>query len=191
MKVITPPTIEPVSLENVKAQLGISDDDTTTDAILVRRITAAREWVEGYCERSLINQTLEFRMDNFPSDSIIRVPYPDLVSVTSIKYIEPVAGVETTVDSADYTEDLYDHIIRPVFGETWPSPRSEINAVRVQYVAGFGTSSSDIPDAIIDAVVNIVGHWTNYQSALESGVNLTQIPSAIRKVLDNYRTRWF
>ena len=183
-KIITPPTVEPVTLTDVKQQLGIELDDNASDAVLTRRITQARQWVEDYCERALINQTIEFRFSVFPANGIINIPMPELVSVTSVKYID-TDGAEQTMTASDYVADLYDNHIRLAYSASWPNTRFEPNAVRVQYVAGYGVAATDVPENIIDKIGNIIGHWTNFQGAIESGINLTQIPSAVRKVLDN------
>ena len=187
MKVTTEPAVEPVSLSTVKDQLGIADD--ATDFVLSSRIKGARQWVEDYCERALISQTIEFRFDMWPSDGVVKVPLPDIISVTSVKYIDE-NGTEQTASSDDYTGDTFDHVIRNDYGCTWPSPRNEKNACRVVYVAGYGASGSDVPINIRDAIINIIGHWTNYQSQIEHGGNLTQVPGAIRKILNHYRTRF-
>ena len=187
-KVTTQPSAEPASLSDVKNQLGINDD--STDFILSRRIAGARKWVEDYCGRALISQTIEFRFDEWPDEGVIKVPMPDILSVTSVKYIDG-DGVEQTVSSSNYTVDTFDHIIRNNYDYSWPSHRAEKNAIRVVYVAGYGTKKTDVPKNIVDAIINIVGHWTNYQSQIEHGGYLTQVPSAIRRVLDNYRARWF
>jgi len=177
------PAKEPVTKNEVKDQLGISDN--AQDLVIERRITKARLWIEDYCERSLINQTIEFRFDNF--QEIIRVPRPNIVSVTSIKYIDG-DGTETTIDSGEYVADTFDHVIRNAYGYTWPTPRCEKNACRIVYVAGYGTSQDDVPDAIKDELINIVGHWINYQAQQQNGQFITQVPTAIRRILDNYRT---
>lgn len=186
-KVTTAPAAEPVTLEEVKGQLGISSNDDSSDPVLESRITGARQWVEHYCERALISQTVQFRFDSFPT--VIKVPLHDIISVTSITYIDS-NGDEQTVDAATYTVDTYDNVIRLAHGYSWPVPRIEANACRVVYVAGYGTEATDVPANIKDSIINIIGHWTNYAAHMQNGLHLTQVPAAIKKVLDLYRTRF-
>ena len=186
IKIITPPTLEPVSLVEVKDQLGITDD--ALDIIITNRIKGAREWVENYCDRALVNQTIEFRLTTFPE--MIDIPRPDASSVTYIKYVDE-DGVEQTIDSSLYTLDTWNNIIRPVYGQDWPTPRAELNAVRIRYVGGYGSTAASVPDNIRDAIINVVGHWTNYQGRIQAGTVITQVPGAIRKILNEYRTRFF
>ena len=266
--IITHPTVEPVTLTEVKAQLGIQSTDTASDTVLTRHITEARKWAEGYMRRSLMPQTHERRLDAFVEQ--IELPLPPVASVSSVKYID-ADGVLTTVDAADYTLDTTPLVpfVRPVYGESWPSPRDESSAVRVQYVAGYAVSalapaktitaitaatpgvctsashgfadgdlilldiagmteldgalyrvyakatdtfqlanlanngaistaamtaftsgtaqkvSVAVPEIVINAIIILVGHWTNYQSRIESGNFITRVPVAVEQLLDS------
>lgn len=135
---ITAPTAEPVTLTEVKSQLGITD--TNSDSVLTRHITGARKWAEGYMRRSLMPQTHERRLNAF--SDCIELPLPPVVSVASVKYIDS-DGMLATVDAADYTLDTTPQVpfVRPAYGESWPSPRDESSAVRVRYVAGYEVSA--------------------------------------------------
>ena len=64
MKIVTPPLIEPVSLAEVKEQIGIQATDTVSDALITRRIVEARKYAEDYTGRALITQTREKRWDD-------------------------------------------------------------------------------------------------------------------------------
>jgi uncharacterized phiE125 gp8 family phage protein len=186
MKVITPPAIEPVTLANVREQLGINNAaDTASDAVITRRIIEARQWVEGFIRRALISQTLEVRMDCFPE--YIQLPHPPVISVTSVKYID-TDGTEQTMSSSDYVLDDYPLVpfIREAYGTTWPSTRDEPNAVRVRYVAGYGSNATDVPQLIREAIILIVGHWTNFQEQSENGVGLARVPYAVQDMLSQY-----
>jgi len=138
MTLIVAPTAEPITLAEVKARLGIGATDQLTDADIVRRITGAREWAEEHCRRSFMPQTHELRLDAFPCDGQIDLPFPPVTSIVSVKYIAG-DGTLTTVDAADYTLDDFPLVpfVRPVYGESWPSPRAESSAVRVRYAAGY------------------------------------------------------
>lgn len=186
MKVITAPAIEPVTLANVREQLGINDaSDTGSDAIITRRITEARQFVENYTRRSMNTQTLEIRLDTFPER--IELPAPPVISVTSVKYID-TDGVLQTISASNYVLDDYPMVpfIREAYGYSWPSHRNEPNAVRVQYSAGYGPLATDVPQIIRECIMLIVGHWMNFQPQSENGVQLSRIPFAVRDILDQY-----
>ena len=268
--IIIKPTVEPITLDDVKGQLGITAADNASDAQLTRRITQARKWAEDYTGRSLMPQTHELRLDAFPCDGNVELPFPPVVSVSSIKYIAG-DGTLTTVSAADYTLDNFPALpfVRPVYGASWPSPRTESGAVRVQYVAGYAVSalapaktltaitaatpgvvtsvahgfadgdlilldvagmteldgalyrvfantvdtfqlatpSNDgaistaaftaftsgtaqrvavaVPEIIQEAMILLVGHWTNFQGRIEGGQFITRTPAAIEQMLNN------
>ena len=270
MILITAPTVEPVTLTEVKSQLGITTADTASDTQLTRRITEARKWCETYLGRSLMPQTHELRLDAFPACGEIALPLPPVTSINSVKYLESTTGTLTTVDAADYTLDTAPPVpfVRPVYGEDWPSARSESSAVRVQYVAGYtvsalapaktitgltaatpgvatsvahGFADGDlilldiagmteldgalyrvyakatdtfqlanlanngaistaaftaftsgtaqkvavaVPELILEAIILLVGHWTNFQSRIEGGNFITRVPVAVEQMLD-------
>jgi uncharacterized phiE125 gp8 family phage protein len=186
MKVITAPATEPVSLANVREQIGITDaSDTASDAIITRRIIEARQWVEGYIRRALISQTLEIRLDCF--QEYIYLPCPPVSSITSVKYID-TDGTEQTVSTSDYVLDDYPLVpfIREAYDSTWPTPRDEPNAVRVRYVAGYGANATDVPQLIREAIMLIVGHWMNFQPQSENGLTIARVPYAVQDMLSQY-----
>jgi len=159
--IVVNPTVEPITLTALKEQLGITD--TKRDTVLTRRITEARKWAEGHTKRSIMPQTHEYRDDDF--DCEINLQFPPVVAILSVKYIA-TDGTLTTVDSADYTLDTIPVIpfVRPVYGKSWPSPRGESSAVRVQYTAGYtvnATAAAKTITAITKAtpgVVTSAGH---------------------------------
>ena len=156
--------VEPVTLSEAKQQCYIptSDEDSTTEALLNSFIKGARKYGENVTWRSLVDKTLELRMDEFPrayKDSyikrthdlhrnIIELPYGPVVSVTSVKYI--LDDTELTVSSDDYTVDTNSTPgrIEPI--NFWPNTDDVIDAVRVRYTVGYGDSggASTAPEDI-------------------------------------------
>lgn len=63
-KRVTPPAIEPVTLDEAKAHLRV--DINAEDSLITRLISDAREWVERFLRRSLITQTWALYLDAFP-----------------------------------------------------------------------------------------------------------------------------
>lgn len=184
MKVITPPLIEPVSLPEVKQQIGIPDTDTLSDALISRRIIEARNWAESYTGRALITQTREIRWDCFVDEHEL----PSALTVASVKYIDS-DGAETTLSSSDYVLDTYTFIphVRLAYAVSWPSVRAERNAVRIQFTAGYGATADTVPLLIKEAIILLVGHWMNHQPGNENGVTISRVPYAVRDMLDQFR----
>ena len=182
MKVIEQPKIEPVSIAEVKAQLGI--DDTRSDDLIARRIVEARKFVEDYTGRALITQTREKRWDCFVDEHEL----PSALSVVSVKYID-TDGTLQTLASDQYEMDTYPAIpfVQAKDNVTWPSTYAKRNAVRIQYTAGYGPRSSDVEPLIREAIILLVGHWMNFQGQIEGGISISRIPFAVRDLLDPYK----
>lgn len=143
LKLITAPTVEPVTLEQAQAQLrNTSSSDETMIEML---ITVARQHVEGMLHRALITQTWDLYLDAFPCHEI-RIPLPPLQSVTHVKY-DDENGDEQTWSDDDYTVDTVNQPgwVLPVEGVPWPTTFNGVNTVRVRFVAGYPPDTGDSP----------------------------------------------
>jgi uncharacterized phiE125 gp8 family phage protein len=161
------PTSEPLTTAEAKAHLKVdtSDEDTLIDAY----VTAARGWCEQYLRRQLITATWELLLEDFYQESI-PLPWAPLQSITSIVYTDS-DGVSQTVSSSDYTVDIKSTPgqVYPVYGEYWPTPRAERNAVTITYVAGYGAASA-VPEEIRTAIRLLVGHYYEHRGDEGAGV---------------------
>lgn len=140
LKTITGPATEPISLADAKAHCHAGDDE---DAVITLYIAAARERAEFVTGRRFITQTVERVLDSFPTANI-ELPGSPVQSITSVKYLEAVAGVETTMPGADYVldKDSEPGWLMPAYGTQWPSTHPTALAVRVRYVAGWADAAS-------------------------------------------------
>lgn len=186
LKLISAPASEPVTAAEIITRLGITSGDvssTDLDAL----IKGARQWAEQYTERAFITQTWEKRIDAFQEDGIELAKGP-VQSIESVKYVDSAGTVQTLVADTDYVlEDYSDPAwVLPAHGTSWPSPRDEANAVRVQFVAGYGAASA-VPQPIINAIVLMVGQSLRGQSGLENNLYPASVPNAAKEMLNPYR----
>lgn len=142
LKLVTAPTVEPVTLSEVKAQAVIGHD--LDDTLLSVMISAAREHGESLTGRSWAPKTLEVVLDSFPSGAI-ELPASPVTAVTSVKYLD-ADGAEQTMPDTDYYVDTDSLVGRVVPKDAWPETADRLNAVRVRYTAGFAAGS--IPPAL-------------------------------------------
>jgi uncharacterized phiE125 gp8 family phage protein len=175
----TKPTTEPITLEEAKAQLNVTCD--ADDDYIETLITVARTYAEQFQNRSYITQTLELRMDCFPA-YLIELPRPPSISLTSIKYIDTNGDVQT-LDSSKYTTDFNSYVARlvPAFNEVWPTTRRVIDAVTIEYQAGYG-AASDVPETIKQAIRLMIGEWYLYREAIINGT-INKIPFGVDALL--------
>lgn len=99
--VITPPLVEPISLDEAKAQLRIKETATKDDEHISALIKVARDRVEKFCNRFFSEQTVSIVFECSLPDRYIKLPYPDLTSVQSLSYFQD-DGTEVVIDSGDY-----------------------------------------------------------------------------------------
>jgi len=161
LTITTQPAAEPVSTAEAKAHMRVdtSDDDT----LIGDMNTAARELAESFQRRSYINTTWRWTLDGFPghipkppgfdSQHNMRVPRSPLSSVSSIIYLTSTgatATLATTVYRVD--TDTEPGRISLQFGQVWPSTRQVNDAVTIAFVAGFGATSTSVPEKMRTAV---------------------------------------
>jgi len=179
-RVKTQPSVEPVSLSEMRAQLGITQaSDTSRDTIISARIRAAREMVEYYTRSYIINQTVVGYADKF--DDVM--PLKGRVSsIVSVKYLD-TSGIQQTINAANYELDHIAGVLLPAYAYSWPYVRERPNAVQIEYIAGYGAKSEEVPEAIRDAIKFIVGQWEVFQGTIEGGIRPLTIPHAAMQLL--------
>lgn len=179
LRTITPPAAEPVSIATVKAHLRL--DGSTEDALLAIYLAGAREQGEGLARRAFITQTLEMSLDEFPRDGVLSVLRPPLQSVTSVKYTDR-DNVQRTW--TDYDVDIASQPGRIIFNTLPGDALRESGAITVQFVAGYGDTSPDVPSTIQNAVLALVAYW--YEMRM-----IGDVPDGIRDAFMGERVTWF
>ncbi|KKM07694.1 hypothetical protein LCGC14_1731390 [marine sediment metagenome] len=192
----TVPSIEPITTATAKSHLRVTvtDDDTLIDSL----VKAAREYAETATRRALITQTWLLKADGFPSLSsdVIYVPLPPLASVTSITYVDTNGDTQTWAASKyDVSAPKGEHAahgrIALAFGETWPSTRKQIDAVTIEFKAGYGDAASDVPEGIILAMKLLLAHWYDHREAVAHAQTVVEVPLGAKALLHSYRALRF
>jgi uncharacterized phiE125 gp8 family phage protein len=165
---------EPVSLAEAKLHLRVDHDEE--DGLIQGLITAARQLAEGEMQRTLISTTWQMTTDAF--GDALRLEWPRVLGVESLQFVAE-DGQLATLDPADYvldnSNDVSPAYLVPAFGCAWPATRAEINAVRVRYVAGFGSSPVDVPQQIKQWILLHVGAMYANREAV-AGKQMTALP---------------
>lgn len=184
--VVTAPVTEPISLAEIKANLGIDDD--AYDVALIRLRATARQYCEKVQRRAFITQTLDVTY-NLPLTRLI-LPRPPLQSVTSIKYLD-TDGVEQTLDSAYYRVTGTDPgLITLAEGYSWPSVQPVEEPVTVRIVAGYG-DDQDVPQTTKGAMLALIGHWMENREAALAGQTVTAVPFQLESLITLDRDLYF
>lgn len=200
-KLVTAPAVEPVTLAEVKTHLRMDTGDA--DALITSLITAAREWTENYTGRAFINQTWRMWLDNWPLPnrdgiSCVILSRAPLLSVSSVKVYDEDDN-STTWSADNYFVDTAREPGRLALrtGAVWPTFERSANGIAIEYVAGYGSAASNVPETIKTAIKQLVAHWYEHRGdavlspsnrgdtmVLQAFVN---IPLVIQALLAPYR----
>jgi uncharacterized phiE125 gp8 family phage protein len=184
LRVSVPPTVEPVSVAELKEHARI--DHGHEDARLASLITTARLMVEKDTRRKLCTQTVILSLDYLPSYLV-----PDILPIQSISGITYYDANNTlqTLAAATYEADLYAEpiLIRPAFGQTWPTTYDRFGAVLVTMVAGYGAASA-VPEDAKQAILLLASHWVENREAVLTGTISKEIELSYTALTD--RLKW-
>lgn len=169
-RIITPPTVEPVTLEQAKVHLREDLSDAGNDARINTLIAVGRQAAEHRTARAVMLQTIELTLDAFTA--CIELHNPPVIAVTSVTYTD-TDGASVVLDPSAYTLDNSSEPARlvPAYGTTWPATQASVNAVRIRYTAGYSGSAdaavarAAVPDALKQWVLLAVGDMYEYGTA--------------------------
>lgn len=192
------PTIEPVTVEQVKTGLRI--DGYEEDLYIPSQIARARRWCENFCQRAFITQTLRYSFDDFANQSrkevpvpgLIYLPRPRLIAISSITYVD-YAGTTQTLSSTEYQSDTDAEPARvaPIYGGSWPTARNQLASIRITYTAGYGATAASVPDGIKQGIIALVGHYLENREATASGEPISSFVPVMRDILSEYIVHWY
>ena len=161
-------------------QVITSEPDSVEDDYITDLITAAREYAEGVLNKAVGEQKWILVLDDFPWQDYIKLPYPPLLSVTSVTYIDST-GASATMSASESNGYIVDTKSEPgriflAYGNTWPSFTAyPYNAVEILYSCGY--TSTTVPKRIKDAILKTIGLLHNHR--------VTGIPKEDLQAVDN------
>lgn len=175
----TAPTVEPVTLDEAKSHLRIIEDHE--DALISMQISAARQRVEGFIKSSLTPTVYEYKLAGFPDEIVLPIG-PVLSPTVSISYVND-AGAATTLASSDYQLSTGEvGRVRPAYGYTWPATRPQLDAVTVEFTAGW-TSAAAVPPVIKAALLLTLGDLFELRQNTVVAASAVNIPAGAERLL--------
>lgn len=153
-KTTSGPTIEPMTLDELKTRLRITT--CHFDSELQDLLKSARTTIENETNRKLITQTVEMYIEDFPGlYGPIEIRLAPIQSITHIKYYDQ-DDVLQTYSSGNYYTDLNSTPPRIVLEDSQQWPETELyrpNKVIVTMQAGYGATAASVPAAARLAIV--------------------------------------
>ena len=140
-------TPQPVSLIEVKDQLGFAQGDSYSDDRLTRLIVAATEQWEHDTQSITTVRTVTENLPTIPPPTW-RLYYRPVVSFTSFKYYD-TAGTQQTLASSVYSIDIPNRKIHLAPDQEWPDFQERWDAIELTYIAG----SAIVPEISKQAIL--------------------------------------
>lgn len=151
---LSQPEIEPVTLAEMKRHLRCYADVLTEDADITGLIVSAREWVEEYTGRALVDQKWRLSLRGSPLvggpplvpfgliDGELLLRRSPILALTAFKTVD-AAGVETDVPVEGYQLREADSKWPRVtgLGGVWPS-----GGLRIEFRAGYANRAGSPKD---------------------------------------------
>lgn len=158
----TKPTLPALTLDQAKMHARVDEDLTDEDDWFQEKIEAATEELEQILQRSIMPQVRVQMLSAFPADGRIRLDYPKVRSLVSVKYLDAVTANEQTLDADTYTLINFDDksaafLVRKP-GKQWPTALSIDNGVSVEYNAGY-VDANAVPMGIKQWIGMLVATW--------------------------------
>lgn len=147
---VTPPAERPISIEEAKEQLRVTDSDR--NAYILSLIDAAVSHLDGYSGilgRCLVTQTWSQLADGW---GIFRLPFPD-VSAVAISYRD-ATGATVAVPSSSYRLVQWHPSLAVQFGSAWSAPSLHTDGyapITITMTCGYGPASA-VPWRIKQAI---------------------------------------
>ncbi len=187
---------EPISLAEAKLFLrqDIPDDDDLITAI----ISAARQYFEIACDRQFVTANWQVKLPGFyPYSNYgwpltawarnwdgrgcgwgrIELPYPPLISVSSVTYLEMgtnnLLTLATTVYNVVTTRTP--GAVELGWDQVWPVTAIHPEAVTVNYTAGYGDATA-VPELVKQGIKLLINHWYEHRG------DTADVPPAVQRI---------
>jgi hypothetical protein len=175
----TPPAIEPVTADELRANLVLESaqlGDTEAESL----IAVAREYIEETTGIAMITQGWRLSLNEWPygrepwwdgvrqgaiSDlrsgrAVVALPVYPLQSVDTVTVFNEASVPSVVNIGATFDIDTYQKPGRLALqdGATWPVALRNINAIQIEYTAGYGLTAGTVPAPLRRAVLQMASY---------------------------------
>lgn len=166
---IEAPEDELIALADLKKALGISgiDQDNALKFALAAAIAALDPASGGWLGRALMPQTWELQLRSFvdvrrawprqPALQAIELPYPPLLQIVSVKYLDAAGADQTLALGTGYRvigqgQVFGKQAIAPLYAASWPAARVDDASVRIRFTCGYDGDANVMPKQLVQAI---------------------------------------
>lgn len=180
------PSVEPVTLDEVKAHLRV--DGAEDDAALTALIPAARIFIERALGRALLTQGWSLTLDAWPDGPFLVLP---IGPVQAVSLVTTYAADDTGTAFAaahtflDVASDPPRLVLRG--SQPWPAPGRRANGIEIALTAGYGDTGADVPDPLRHALLLLIAHWFERREPVVLDGAPAEVPATVAGLLTAYR----
>ena len=188
--VVTPPAELPVTLAEVKEHLKLDPGDTTQDDYLTFLITSITKYAEKYTKRTFINTKFRTYRDIFTD--YIKLRRGKLQTIDLFEYL--VDDIYTTVSTDLFyvtDETAFSRIVRKANEEYPTNIDDQMQAIKIEFTAGYGTTEADVPAdlrlALLEHIAKSYENRGDCDADISTDVIEAFLPQEVRGIYEMYR----
>jgi uncharacterized phiE125 gp8 family phage protein len=192
-ELVTAATGAVISIDEAKDRLRRSTDSSLEDGQIENLIAAAVAYLEEDVRISLLTQTRRIWYDGIPCDGKFLLDRGPVASVSSVKLYD-TDDAATTLSSTVYQLDAVSQPARLVerSGQSWNSSTSlrAVNAVAIEYVAGYGAAATSVPHPLKQAALLLAGSlWEHREQVIvaQFAGQFLELPFGYKELTAPYR----
>lgn len=178
-----------ISTADAKAFLRV--DTSADDSVIADCIKAAEDYCQQEMGLALMDQEITVKIDGFPDVRYLYLPMSNLLSVTSVSYIDSNGDTQAYTD---YTADTYSTPGRILNNAiVWPQTKDVANAVTIVYRAGFKAYetglTNPVPNAVRQAMLMLITHFYDHRNGVMIGAGYVteELALSVTALLAKYR----
>jgi uncharacterized phiE125 gp8 family phage protein len=184
---LTPPAVEPLTLDEAKAYLRVATSDD--DALIGTLIAGARGHVEAQTHRALITQSWRIGRDVWPVNGRIAVLPAPLRTLLAARIYDGDGNAQA-IDPQSF---VIDTISAPglLSFAPWsvPQPGRDHAGIELDVSVGYGDAAADVPEPLKLAIRLLVAHWYENRGVVTPGASLAVLPANVAALIAPYRVR--
>ncbi len=179
-----------VAYPNTSLSGGLNSGDE--DSYLALLISAATEVLEQRTGRAFISRSVRMFLDEWPENGVIELPLSPVSNVTAISYFDYSTEVSTNgmaLFQKDYEDQDLPPRLVPESETVLPIVQDKLNAITIDFLAGYGDSPNDIPSRIKQCILFLVAHWYSCREPVINGTAIlsNKIPYTFETTLNSFR----
>ena len=162
LAMISPPSVEPVTLADMKAHLRVTHD--SEDSLLLSLVKAAREELEQATGLALISQGWRLYLDCWPATQTVLIHKAPVAALSTVTVYD-LAGAPFSPPLAGFVLDRFSRPARIALPDAVAAPGKKLNGIEIDLTAGFGATGVEVPDGLKRAIMLLAAHWYEFRGA--------------------------